>query len=69
MQRGYVTNDNIILAKEYAVFLPSPFSKFKETVKDRSLHGRLASRSKLSHAFLRGTKSGQSIGHRNQSAK
>lgn len=68
MQRSPITNDNIILVKWLVVFSSLTF-EFKETVKDRSLHGWLASRSKLSHAFLCGTKSGQSIGHRNQCAK
>lgn len=40
MQRGCITNDDIILAKQFAVFLPSSFSKFKDS--ERSLHGWLA---------------------------
>lgn len=64
MQRSCITNDII-----FDVFLPYTSSKFKEAMKGRTLCGWLASRSKLSHAFFRGTKSGQSIRHRNQSAK
>ena len=43
MQRGCITNDNNFLAKQFAVFLPSPFSKFEEPVRDRSLPARPAS--------------------------
>lgn len=40
MQRGCITNDDIILAKQFAVFLHLSLSS--KTVKDRSLHGWLA---------------------------
>lgn len=45
------------------------FSTFKRTERGRSFQGWLASRSRLSHACLQGTKSGQSIGHRNKSVR
>lgn len=45
------------------------FSTFKRTERGRSFQGWLTPRSRLSHACLQGTKSGQSIGHRNQSVR
>lgn len=59
--------DNISLA----LFHPSTFffSMFTKTERGRSFQGWLAPRSRLSHACFRGTKSGQSIGHRNQSVR
>lgn len=51
-----------------ALFHPPTFyfPMFTKTERGRSFQGWLAPRSRLSHACFQGTKSGQSIGHRNQ---
>ena len=54
MQRGCITNDNIILAKQFAVFLPSSFSKFKDNERQKPawLAGWLQGQNSVMHFYV-----------------